>query len=213
MTLPSSGTLTYNTIRAEFGSPSSNVYLSLYVRGGQYTPSVPINSDIPTSATGQIAVDDFYGTASDTDFATGTGGSHNTGGKAAVQYYGLGGPSLPSFDNTSIKVGSLSTSVTKFYNSSEVSGFFAQFPSSTYQNSNFTARVFTAYGLNTSSVCVLTMGGKAGTANSDSQPGSNGAYNFLSDAISSNTPTTGAFSAPTLTGGENLGQYISIKAF
>ena len=28
MVLPTSGSLSYNTIRAEFGSPSSNVYLS-----------------------------------------------------------------------------------------------------------------------------------------------------------------------------------------
>jgi|TARA_B100001093_G_C26763497_1_gene986797 hypothetical protein len=209
MTLPSSGTLTYNTIRAEFGSPSSNVYLSLYVRGSQYTPSVPINSDIPTSATGQIAVDDFYGTASNTDFATGTGGSHNTGGKGAIQYYGLGGPSLPSFDSTSIKVGSLSTTVTKFYNTSELAGFVALFPSNTYQNSNFTSRVFTAYGLNTSSVFVLTTSGNAGTSTSGSQPSSNGTYTYITDVINaSGTPTP-----PSKTGGANLGQYISIKAF
>ena len=43
MVLPSSGTLDFNSIRAEFGSPSSNVYLSLYYRGGPYTYQVPRN--------------------------------------------------------------------------------------------------------------------------------------------------------------------------
>lgn len=214
MTLPSSGTLTYNTIRAEFGSPSSNVYLSLYVRGGQYTPSVPINSDIPTSATGQIAVDDFYGTANNTEFATGTGGSHNTGGKASIQYYGFGGPSLPSFDSTSIKIGSLSSNVNSFYSTSELVGFICEFNTNTHQNSNLTARAFTCYALDTSSVFVLTMGGSAGTTNTGSQPSSNGTYNFLTDAINSNTPTSGAYSAPVLANQvSNLQQYISIKAF
>ena len=44
MTLPSSGTLDFNSIRAEFGSPSSNVYLSLYYRGGPYTYPDPANA-------------------------------------------------------------------------------------------------------------------------------------------------------------------------
>ena len=39
MTLPSSGSLDFNTIRAEFGSPSSNVALNLYYRGGSYAVS------------------------------------------------------------------------------------------------------------------------------------------------------------------------------
>ena len=61
MVLPSSGSLSYNTIRAEFGSPSSNVYLSLYYRGGPYTYAIPANANITTRSTGTIAVNDFYG--------------------------------------------------------------------------------------------------------------------------------------------------------
>ena len=33
MTLPSSGSLDYNSIRAEFGSASSNVSLSSFIKG------------------------------------------------------------------------------------------------------------------------------------------------------------------------------------
>ena len=71
MVLPTSGSLSYNTIRAEFGSPSSNVYLSLYYRGGPYTYNVPRNSSITTSTTGSIAVNDFYGAAGKGDYAGG----------------------------------------------------------------------------------------------------------------------------------------------
>ena len=92
MTLPSSGTLDYNSIRAEFGSPSSNVYLSLYYRGGPYTYPVPANANITTSSTGTIAVNDFYGADNTTDYAVFQGTTHNSGGKAPQIYYGTGAP-------------------------------------------------------------------------------------------------------------------------
>ena len=68
MTLPSSGSLSYNTIRAEFGSPSTNVYLSLYYRGGPYAYPVPANANITTSSTGTISVANFYGADNSTDY-------------------------------------------------------------------------------------------------------------------------------------------------
>ena len=86
MVLPSSGTLDFNSIRAEFGSPSSNVYLSLYYRGGPYTYQVPRNNSITTSSSGQIAVDDFYGSAGKGDYAAATFGYYNSGGKFANVY-------------------------------------------------------------------------------------------------------------------------------
>ena len=96
MVLPTSGSLSYNTIRAEFGSPSSNVYLSLYYRGGPYTYNIPQNSNITTSSTGTIAVNDFYGADDKGPFLQFSGGTYNTGGKAPTVYYGAGGPSLTS---------------------------------------------------------------------------------------------------------------------
>ena len=92
MTLPSSGTLDFNSIRAEFGSPSSNVYLSLYYRGGPYTYPVPANANITTSSSGQIAVSNFYGADNTTDYARMNATSYNTGGKSPVIRYGVGPP-------------------------------------------------------------------------------------------------------------------------
>ena len=84
MVLPSSGSLSYNTIRAEFGSPSSNVYLSLYYRGGPYTYAIPANANITTSSTGTIAVNDFYGADNKGPYASFSGGTHNTGGLSLI---------------------------------------------------------------------------------------------------------------------------------
>jgi|TARA_X000001036_G_C20651882_1_gene795376 hypothetical protein len=119
MTLPSSGTLDFNSIRAEFGGPSSNVTMSTYNRGGTYTYAVPANANIPTGTTDTIEVSDFYGAKNTTDYLGNVGGSHNSGGKAPLQYYGnsnsLIGP-LPSLSDQSMKVGSQSfTAVTEFY--------------------------------------------------------------------------------------------------
>jgi len=215
MTLTSSGTLTYNTIRAEFGSSSSNVQLSLYVRGGQYTPSVPQNANITTSATGEIAVNDFYGAAGNTDYAWGTGGSHNTGGKDPLQYYGIGGPSLPaSFNSGSLKVGSATTTISEYYHQSGgfTSGFFMQFANSNgHQNSNWTSRTFYAYNLATSQVWFATTSDKAGTSTNGSQPGSNGSYNLLADALTFDG-TNYASGADSGGSASALGAYFSIKA-
>jgi hypothetical protein len=61
MTLPSSGTLDYNSIRAEFGGNSANVTLSTFYRGSGFTYPVPTNAPIPTGTTSQISVSNFYG--------------------------------------------------------------------------------------------------------------------------------------------------------
>ena len=115
MVLPTSGSLSYNTIRAEFGSPSSNVYLSLYYRGGPYTYNVPRNSNITTNNSGTIAVDDFYGAAGKGDYAAGQFGYYSSGGKFANVYAGCGGPNLPSMSDTSIRTNVFSPSRTKSY--------------------------------------------------------------------------------------------------
>ena len=115
MTLPGSGSLSYNSIRAEFGSPSSNVYLSLYYRGGPYTYAIPQNANITTSSTGTISVNNFYGTVGKGPFLQFSGGTHNTGGKSPVVYYGAGGPSLPGIGDPTITIGGQGYTVNRFY--------------------------------------------------------------------------------------------------
>ena len=115
MVLPSSGSLSYNTIRAEFGSPSSNVYLSLYYRGGPYTYQVPRNNSITTNNTGTISVNNFYGAAGKGDYARGVFGSYNSGGKFATIYTGCGGPNLPGMADTSLRTNVFSTGFTQCY--------------------------------------------------------------------------------------------------
>ena len=115
MVLPSSGRLSYNTIRAEFGSPSSNVYLSLYYRGGPYTYAIPANANITTSSTGTIAVNDFYGADNKGPYASFSGGNNNSGGKNPVNYYGAGGPNLPGMSDTSIIIGGTSYTLNAFF--------------------------------------------------------------------------------------------------
>lgn len=115
MVLPSSGSLTYNTIRAEFGSPSSNVYLNLYYRGGPYTYQVPRNSSITTSSTGQLSASHFYGAAGKGDYAAGPFGYYTTGGKIPSTYGGCGGPNLPSMSDTSIRTNVFSPSMTQSF--------------------------------------------------------------------------------------------------
>lgn len=115
MVLPTSGSLSYNSIRAEFGSPSTNVYLSLYYRGGPYTYNVPANSNITTNNSASIAVNDFYGARGKTDYAAGPFGTYTSGGKIPDQFGGVGGPNLPSMTDTSIRTNVLNSSVTKNY--------------------------------------------------------------------------------------------------
>lgn len=147
MVLPSSGTLSYNTIRAEFGSPSSNVYLSLYYRGGPYTYNVPANSNITTSSTGSISVSNFYSARGKTDYASGVFGFYTSGGKIPDQRGGVGGPNLPSMGDTSIRTNVLSTGFTTNYAQQSIAG-------STYVmgpfagGNNNQSRTFRYYGTN-----------------------------------------------------------------
>lgn len=117
MTLPGSGSLSYNSIRAEFGSPSSNVYLSLYYRGGPYTYAIPQNASITTSSTGTISVNNFYGSSGKGPFLQFSGGTHNTGGKSPIVFYGAGGPSLPGIGDPTITVTGTGYTINRFYGS------------------------------------------------------------------------------------------------
>ena len=59
MTLPSSGTLRFSDIQAEFSEYGTANNLRAYLRGGDYVPDIPANSGIPTS--GPLRVRDFLG--------------------------------------------------------------------------------------------------------------------------------------------------------
>ncbi len=176
MTLPSSGTLDFNSIRAEFGGPSSNVTMSTYNRGGTYTYAVPANANIPTGTTDTIEVSDFYGAKNGTDYLGNVGGSHNTGGKAPVQQYGnaASGP-LPTMSDQSMKVGSQSfTAVTDcFMQSAGASGgggnfdfvinFDASAGSSVYGNTSiWPSRQFKFFNGSGTQQTIITMSNCAG---------------------------------------------------
>jgi hypothetical protein len=150
MTLPSSGQLDFNSIRAEFSGPSSNVTMSTYNRGGTYVFAVPANANIPTSTTAQIEVPDFYGAKNKSDYASFTGGSHAYGGKAAYTSYGVGGPNLPAAISDSYKVGSSTYTLTACYNDGASRNNFhlkhSSGPASGYAgDSNWTSRNFYFY--------------------------------------------------------------------
>ena len=51
MALPTSGAISLNAIKNEFGGSSSNIYISNYYRGGSYVPNTSANNSIPTSGT------------------------------------------------------------------------------------------------------------------------------------------------------------------
>lgn len=124
MTLPSSGSLDFNTIRAEFGSPSSNVALNLYYRGGSYVYSVPANSSIPAS--GQVSVSNFYGAKGKGDYASAPFGYYTSGGKVPTTNGGASNSNsnIPNFSDTSILIGGVYGTITE--NKTE-SSFLASF--------------------------------------------------------------------------------------
>lgn len=168
MTLPSSGSLSYNTIRAEFGSPSTNVYLSLYYRGGPYTYPVPANASITTSSTGTISVANFYGADNTTDYAKVNGQTYNSGGKNPIIYYGTGMPNTGggNIPDTSLKVGSLSTNFSPPGSldcyATNNSNLTMTFSTNTFGNSNFTLRNFYFYNTSGTLVGTFRTGAQAG---------------------------------------------------
>jgi len=221
MTLTSSGTLDYNSIRAEFGSPSSNVYLNLYYRGGPYTYNVPANANITTSSTGQLSVSNFYGTKNTTDYAKMSGGSYNSGGKSPIIYRGVGGPSLPSgFADGSIKVGSSSYTISLCYSTSS-SQTVMQF-SGGYGDSQFRLRPFYFYNTSGSNVGTFRTGHKAGyTGSPDIWQAPNPSHYYsqsMDNALAGPAPA-GSQNSPGGTAGWIGGDYtilaqtLVIKAF
>ena len=160
MVLPSSGSLSYNTIRAEFGSPSSNVYLSLYYRGGPYTYNVPQNANITTGSSSTISVNNFYGTSGKGDYAAGPFGYYTTGGKFATTYGGCGGPNIPGMSDSSIRTNVFNSGFTKNYttNAGISPGVFTMGPFASGHNSQ--SRTFRYY--NTSGGLVAQFTFKSG---------------------------------------------------
>ena len=175
MTLPSSGQLDFNSIRAEFGGPSSNVTMSTYYRGSSYTYAVPANSNITTSATGQIEVPDFYGAENGADYLKVAGGSYNPGGKAANDNYGCSNAlqtGLPAMVDTTMKVGSTSmTGITEWNvtgaNANPVFRFQFEQTRSYYQDNTTSrnlwgSRAFLHYNTSGALAQTFTMGNNCG---------------------------------------------------
>ena len=121
MTLPSSGSLSLNDIRGEFGGPSSNVAIDTYYRNGTYVYTVTKNLSIPTS--GQIDFGDFYGSEGVGVYAKGSASSAATGGKASVTHTGIDTqghftPAFGSWSDSSVTVGSTGRTVRTFSSNS-----------------------------------------------------------------------------------------------
>lgn len=121
MTLPSSGALSLNDVRGEFGGPSSNVTVGTYYRNGTYVYNVTKNLGVPTS--GQIDFADWYGTEGTGAYAKGTCGSAATGGKASVTYsgvdtVGIATSAFGSWADASVTVGSTGRTVRTIMSSS-----------------------------------------------------------------------------------------------
>jgi len=173
MTLPSSGSLSYNSIRAEFGSPSTNVYLSLYYRRGPYCYNLPQNSSITTGSSSTISVANFYGAEGPARYASGTGGTYNTGGKLPSVYYGTGGTGLPGMSDTSINIGGTQrTCVSFYYFTGILNGVNIGLPQGHFGSMN--ARTFRVYYDSNFSNFYN------GTTSPNSAPGFQGGTNYVS---------------------------------
>ena len=211
MTLPNSGSLSYNSIRAEFGSPSSNVYLSLYYRGSSYTTYLPENANITTGSSSTIAVNDFYGATGSSQYAFGTGGSYNAGGKAQITYRGIGGPSLPGMQNSSIRVGNFYTNCNAFYRAAGNTGI----PDVTMifggGSSQFSSRLVQAKSTNSG---VITQGNMGAGCGNGGPLTSSGNWSSFADQI---YQLQNSQTAPNLTsntsGLTSLNQYFYIDMF
>lgn len=96
MPLQTSGTISINDIRNEFGDTPGDDRLSEYYRGGTYVPNISLNNNVPTS--GQIALSNFYGATKGYPLnivisggGGGGGGGYNDGGPGNT--YGSSGGS------------------------------------------------------------------------------------------------------------------------
>tara|TARA_B100001564_G_C20626699_1_gene665016 strand:- start:976 stop:1617 length:642 start_codon:yes stop_codon:yes gene_type:complete len=213
MTLPNSGSLSYNSIRAEFGSPSSNVYLSLYFRGGSYTTYLPENANIPTGSSSTIAVNDFYGATGSSQYAFGTGGNYNAGGKAQINYRGIGGPSLPGMQNSSIRVGNFYTNCNAFYRAAGNTGIPDVTMSFGGGSSQFSSRLVQAKSTNSG---VIVQGNLSAGCGTGGPLTNSGAWNSFTDQIYC---IQNSQAAPNLQpnnnspGITNLNQYFYIDMF
>lgn len=210
MTLPSSGSLDYNSIRAEFGSPSSNVYLNLYYRGGPYCVNLPENSNITTSSSGQLAVNNFYSSTGGAKVAWGTGGSYNSGGKAPVVSYGCGAIGLPNMTSQSIVIGSLATNLSRCLKSvGPLGGTEMNTGPASYQNSNMTQRAFKLYNSSAGLEGTYTTGGAAGAVGYNVPTGP-GSYTQFADGL--NSSVNGLPAPSDGWGTAMLSTYFIIKA-
>tara|TARA_B100000945_G_C20183778_1_gene503598 strand:+ start:123 stop:758 length:636 start_codon:yes stop_codon:yes gene_type:complete len=211
MTLPGSGTLDYNSIRAEFGSPSSNVYLNLYTRGGPYAYQVPANANLPDTSTAQASVSNFYGAKNKTDYFQGNGSSYNSGGKAPTQYYGVGGPAGGSWGDSVGKIGGTAYTAAYFYSNSSIIGFNFNMGSGA-NDANFVSRAFACYNSSGSPVFTLTTSGVSAPVRA--WPNSSGDYDYFNDSLSASIGPGNPWPAPSQTGSNTaLGAYFVIKAF
>tara|TARA_E500000081_G_C6123456_1_gene349419 strand:+ start:738 stop:1412 length:675 start_codon:yes stop_codon:yes gene_type:complete len=224
MTLPSSGQLDFNSIRAEFSGPSSNVTMSTYNRGGTYVFAVPANADIPTSTTAQIEIPDFYGAKNKSDYSSFTGGSHAYGGKAAYTSYGVGGPNLPAAISDSYKIGTSTYTMTACYNDGASNNNFhlkhsAGPTAGVVGDSNWTSRNFYFYDTSGNLDLQFRSGtafGQCAAAPALCFCGTYGSLNYYSNSDNQSmcSAALGQTLASKISGDwDALGQTIVVKAF
>ena len=213
MTLPNSGSLSYNSIRAEFGSPSSNVYLSLYYRGSSYTTYLPENANITTGSSSTIAVNDFYGATGSSQYAFGTGGSYNAGGKAQITYRGIGGPSLPGMQNSSIRVGNFYTNCNAFYKAQGNTGI----PDVTMNfgggSSQFSNRLVQAKSTNSGVIVQGNLGAGCGNGGPLTNTGSWSSFADQIYAIQNSQAAPNLQANNNAPGIDNINQYFYLDMF
>tara|TARA_Y100000817_G_scaffold236378_1_gene188528 strand:+ start:1544 stop:2230 length:687 start_codon:yes stop_codon:yes gene_type:complete len=205
MTLPSSGSLSYNTIRAEFGSPSTNVYLSLYYRGGPYAYPVPANANITTSSTGTISVANFYGADNSTDYLKVIGTTYNSGGKSPIIYYGTGAPGngIGNIPDATFKVGSsfftIGTNKDFHSNSANTLLTIGNLSPTGYGDSNWRQRniyIYNSSGTNTGRFRTGIKAGYTGTPDTFQQPNPSGVYNQNLDNVLAGPTPAGSQNTP-----------------
>lgn len=73
MVLPTSGTISTNQIRAEFGASGSTQFPEDFYRGGPYVPNTIANNSVPTSGPMTLP-NNFWGARQSTGGPGGNGG-------------------------------------------------------------------------------------------------------------------------------------------